>query len=186
MDRNSKTFKIAMGGICLALAVIFMFGATIVPGVELTLFAISSLFTAVMILETGKQDSTHAGVGGALLVFAGASILGFILIPNKLALIPYVAMFGYYPILKFYIEKVNSGIIQVVLKVIYFAAATCLALLCFKTVIAQSIHMPDYPVAVLIIAGTLLLLLYDFVLSFLIDWYMRRFKTGDSSKFTLS
>ena len=175
-----------MGGICLALAVIFMFGATIVPGVELTLFAISSLFTAVMILETGNQESTHAGVGGAALVFLGASLLGFILIPNKLALIPYVAMFGYYPILKFYIEKINSGILQIVLKVIYFAAATCLALLCFKTVIAQSIHMPDYPVAVLIIGGIVLLMLYDFVMTFLINWYIRRFKTGDASNYKLS
>lgn len=180
-----------MGGICLALAVIFMFGATIVPGVELTLFAISSLFTAVMILETGSGDSggrpnPHAGVGGALLVYLGASLLGLILIPNKLALIPYVAMFGYYPILKFYIEKINSGIIQVIFKAVYFAAATCLALLCFKAVIAQSIHMPDYPVAVLIIGGIILLMLYDFVMTFLINWYIRRFRTGDASNYKLS
>ncbi|MCQ2545089.1 MAG: hypothetical protein MJ144_01490 [Clostridia bacterium] len=178
MNRNSKTFKIAMGGICLALAVIFIFGATIVPGVELTLFAISSLFTAIMILETS--------VGGSALVFAGASLLGFILIPNKLALIPYVAMFGYYPILKYYIEKINSGILQIAFKAIYFAAAICLALLCFKTVIAQSIHMPDYPMAILIVGGIILLLLYDFVMTFLINWYIRRFKTGDSSSYKLS
>ena len=178
MDRNTKTFKFALGGICLALAVIFMFGATIVPGIELTLFAISSLFTAIMILETGA--------GGGALVYAGASLLGIILIPNKLALIPYVAMFGYYPVLKFYIEKINSGILQIVLKIIYFAAASCIALLCFKTVIAQSIHMPDYPLAILIIAGILLLLLYDFVMTFLINWYIRRFKTGDASNYKLS
>ena len=72
--------KIALGGICLALTVIFLFGGSIVPGIELTLFAISSLFTAVMILETG--------VKGGVLLYAGAVLLGFAIIPNKLAMIP--------------------------------------------------------------------------------------------------
>ena len=52
MKRN-KTFKIALGGICLALAVIFMFGAAFVPGIDMTLFAIASLFTVILIIETG-------------------------------------------------------------------------------------------------------------------------------------
>ena len=91
-----------MGGICTALAVIFMFGASFVPGIELTLFLISSLFTAVMVIE--------AGVAGGLSVFAAASLLGLILIPNKLALIPYVFCFGYYAVLKYYIEKIKSGV----------------------------------------------------------------------------
>ena len=119
-------------------------------------------------------------------MFAGASILGLILIPNKVAIVPYVVLFGYYPILKFYIEKIKSGIMQVVCKTIYFAAVLSLGLLAFKSVIAQSINLPDYPVALLIVAGTLVMLLYDFVLTFLINWYIRRFKTGDASSFKLS
>lgn len=186
MNRNSRTFKNTLGGICLALAVIFMFAATFVPGVELTLFAISSLFTAVVIIETGNPKSFHCGTTGAALMFAGASILGLVLIPNKVAIIPYVVLFGYYPILKFYIEKIKSGIMQVVCKTIYFAAVLSLGLLAFKSVIAQSINLPDYPVALLIVAGTLVMLLYDFVLTFLINWYIRRFKTGDASSFKLS
>ena len=186
MNRNSRTFKITLGGICLALAVIFMFAETFVPGVELTLFAISSLFTAVVIIETGNPKSFHCGTAGAALMFAGASILGLVLIPNKVAIVPYVVLFGYYPILKFYIEKIKSGIMQVVCKTIYFAAVLSLGLLAFKSVIAQSINLPDYPVALLIVAGTLVMLLYDFVLTFLINWYIRRFKTGDASSFKLS
>lgn len=81
--KTSKTMKIALGGICLALTVIFLFGGSIVPGIELTLFAISSLFTAVMILETG--------VKGGVLLYAGAVLLGFAIIPNKLAMIPYAS-----------------------------------------------------------------------------------------------
>ena len=166
MNRNNKSFKIALGGICLALAVIFMFGATFVPGVDLTLFAISSLFTVIMIIETG--------VGGGLLVYAGACILGFILIPGKIAIIPYVFFFGYYGIVKYFIEKSKSGVVQIVLKLIFFAALMCLGILFFKAVLAESINLPGYPSAVLIGGGTLMLLLYDYILTFIISFYRRR------------
>ena len=168
MVPNTKTGKIAMGGICTALAVIFMFGASFVPGIELTLFLISSLFTAVMVLE--------AGAAGGLSVFAAASLLGLILVPNKLALIPYIFCFGYYAVLKFYIEKIKSGVLQMTIKVVYFAAIVLLGLLVFKSVLTAGIHMPDWPVAGLIIAGIVILVLYDYVMTFLINWYRRRFK----------
>ncbi len=157
-----------MGGICTALAVIFMFGASFVPGIELTLFLISSLFTAVMVLE--------AGAAGGLSVFGAASLLGLILVPNKLALIPYIFCFGYYAVLKFYIEKIKSGVLQMTLKVIYFAAVLFVGLFFFKSVFTSGIHAPDWPVGGLFAAGLVMLVLYDYILTFLINWYRRRFK----------
>ena len=165
--KQSKTGKIAMGGICTALAVIFMFGASFVPGIELTLFLISSLFTAVMVIE--------AGVAGGLSVFAAASLLGLILVPNKLAIIPYIFCFGYYAVLKFYIEKIKSGLLQILVKVIYAAALMCVGFLLFRAVLASSVHTPDWPVAGLILAGIVMMILYDYVMTFLINWYIRRF-----------
>ena len=163
---RSKTFKIALGGICLALAVIFMFGATFVPGIDLTLFALSSVFTVIMIIETG--------IGGGLLLYAGACILGLILIPGKIALVPYIFFFGYYGIVKYFIEKSKSGAVQISLKLIFFAALMCLGILLFKSVLASGIHLPDYPSAVLIIGGTLFLLVYDYILTFIISFYRRK------------
>ena len=166
--KQNKTGKIALGGICTALAVIFMFGASFVPGIELTLYLISSLFTAVMVLE--------AGVAGGLSVFAAASLLGLILVPNKLALIPYIICFGYYAVLKLFIEKTKSGVLQIILKVIYFAAVLLIGLLVFKSVLTAGVHMPDWPVGGLIAAGLVMMILYDYVMTFLINWYRRRFK----------
>ena len=165
---KSKTGKIAMGGICTALAVIFMFGASFVPGIELTLFLISSLFTAVMVLETGAA--------GGLSVYAASSLLGLILVPNKMALIPYIICFGYYAVLKYYIEKIKSGILQMTLKVIYFAAVLFIGLFVLKSVFTAGVHMPDWPVGGLFAAGLVMMILYDYILTFLINWYIRRFK----------
>lgn len=166
--KNNRTGKIALGGICTALAVIFMFGASFVPGIELTLYLISSLFTAAMVIE--------AGAAGGLSVFAASSLLGLILVPNKLALVPYIFCFGYYAVLKLYIEKIKSGVLQIILKVIYFAAVLVIGLLVFKSILTAGVHMPDWPVGGLIAAGLVMMILYDYVMTFLINWYRRRFK----------
>ena len=103
--KNKNVYKITLGGICLALTLVFMFGASIVPGAEMTLYAVSSLFIAVMIIETGVK-------GGAAL-YAAAVLLGLLIVPNKIGILPYACVFGLYGIVKFYIEKVKNPVMQV-------------------------------------------------------------------------
>lgn len=176
--KSSKTSKIALGGICLALTVVFMFAGSIVPGIELTLFAVSSLFTAVMIIETG--------VKGGILMYAAAVILGLVIIPNKLAMIPYAFFFGYYGILKYYIEKLKGRYIQLIVKIIFFAVVLCTGLIGFKELLLGSIHLPDYPVAVLIIAGIVMMVVYDYIYTMLINFYVRRIKNKGVDNMKLS
>ncbi len=178
MER-SKTFQIALGGICLALTIAFMFGGSFVPGIELTLFAVSSLFTAVMIIETGTL--------GGVLLFAAACLLGFFLIPNKAAILPYIFFFGYWPILKLYAERISRPVLQIVCKCAFFALVLCVCLLGFRELFASAVSLPDFPVVVLIAAGTGLLLLYDLILTYLIHYYFRRIKrTGREEDLKLS
>ena len=176
--KSSKTSKIALGGICLALTVVFMFAGSIVPGIELTLFAVSSLFTAVMIIETG--------VKGGILMYAAAVILGLVIIPNKLAMIPYAFFFGYYGILKYYIEKLKGRYIQLIVKIIFFAVVLCTGLIGFNELLLGSIHLPDYPVAVLIIAGIVMMVVYDYIYTMLINFYVRRIKNKGVDNMKLS
>jgi hypothetical protein len=172
-NRSSVT---ALGGICLALTLVFLFAGSVIPGVELTLFALSSLFVAVMILESGT--------GAAVLLYIAAAILGLFIIPNKLAMIPYIFCFGYYGILKFYIEKLHSGILQVIIKAAFFAVLLCVGLLGFKSLLLGSIHLPDYPVYLLIAAGILMMLVYDYIYTLCISFYLKRIrrKGGDNIK----
>ena len=182
MDQNNqkrnRTFQIAFGGICLVLTLLCMFGGAFIPGVDLTLFAAASFFTAVMIIETG--------VGGGALLFAGASVLGLIIIPNKAALIPYIFLFGYYGILKLFIEKIRSPVLQVLLKCVFFAAALCVGLLGFRELLAAGIDLPDYAPWILIPAGVIFLLLYDYIFTLAVRWYSRRMKKAGSDDLTLS
>lgn len=162
------TYKIALGGICLALTVAFMFGASIVPGVELTLYAISSVFIAVMIIETGVKG----GIG----LYAAAVLLGLLIVPNKLGILPYACLFGLYGVVKYYIEKIKNPVGQMILKVIFFGAEVTAVLMAFQGLLLGNIEIPDLPIAVLVIAGTLFLLLYDVLYTLLIRIYRERFK----------
>lgn len=168
MKERNRTFKIALGGVCLALTLVFMALGSFVPGVELTLFLIASVFTAVMVIETGA--------GGACLFYAAASLLGFFVIPGKAGLIPYIFCFGFYPILKYFIESLKNRPLQLAAKTVFFAALLTVGLLFFRELLASSVNFPDAPVAVLIIAGTAMMLLYDAALTYLIGFYMRRFR----------
>lgn len=176
--KQTKTSKIALGGICLALTMVFMFAGSVVPGIELTLFAISSLFTAVMILE--------AGTGSAVLLYAAAVLLGLIILPNKLAIIPYAFFFGYYGIFKFYAEKLKSRWAQLSCKLLLFAAVLCVGLLGFKSLLLGSIALPDYPVWILISGGIAMMLLYDYIFTFFIRFYLRRIKNRGADNIKLS
>lgn len=176
--KKSKTSTIALGGICLALTVIFMFAGSIVPGIELTLFAVSSLFTAVMIMESG--------VKGGVIMYGAAVLLGLVLIPSKLAMIPYAFFFGYYGIVKYFIEKLHRGSLQIIIKAAFFAAVLCVGLIGFKELLLGSIHLPDYPVWLLIIAGILMLLVYDYIYTLLINFYLKRVKNRGADNIKLS
>lgn len=176
--KKTKTSTIALGGICLALTVIFMFAGSIVPGIELTLFAVSSLFIAVMIMESG--------IRAGILLYAAAVILGLLLIPNKLAMIPYVFFFGYYGILKFFIEKIHNAVIQIIIKVCFFAVILCIGLLGFKELLLGSVSLPDYPAAVLIVAGILMMLVYDYIYTLIINMYLKRIKNRGTDNIKLS
>lgn len=176
--RNKNTFKLALGGICLALTIVFMFAGSIVPGIELTLFAISSLFVAVMIME--------AGVGGGIMLYAAAVILGLILVPGKLALVPYIFLFGYYGLVKYFIEKVRSGISQIIIKVIFFAAVLCIGFLGFKEILLDAVDLPNYPVVILIIGGVVLMMLYDYIYTLAINIYINKVQRKGVDNFKLS
>ena len=177
-EKRSRSFQIAFGGICLALTLLCLLGGAFIPGVDLTLYAFASFFTALMVIETG--------IGGGFLLFAGACLLGLIIIPDKTAMIPYVFLFGYYGILKFFIEKIRSAPLQIICKCAFFAAALCVGLLGFRELLASGVDLPGLASGILIPAGVLFLLLYDYIFTLIIGWYYRRIKKTGGSDLRLS
>ncbi len=168
---NKRTQNIAIGGICLAGSVLSVFLASIVPGAELTLYAVSSLFVAVMIME--------AGMRGGWMMYSGTVLLCLILIPNKLALIPYIFFFGLYGIIKFYAEKNKHLVIQLAVKATVFLIVFGVGYLFFRELFFGNIQLPDFPLPILVLAGLAFLFLYDFIFTQMIQLYRKRIKRTD-------
>jgi hypothetical protein len=163
---NKSTSNIAIGGICLAGSVLSVFLASIIPGAELTLYAVSSLFVAVMIIE--------AGMRGGWMVYGGTILLSFILIPNKLALIPYVFFFGLYGIIKYYSEQNRHAAIQLGIKASVFLVVFGIGYLFFRELFFGNIKIPELSLPILAFAGLAFLFLYDFIFTQIIQIYRRR------------
>ncbi len=168
MNSSKNTFKIAFGGICLAFTVVAVFMASIVPGLELTFYAVSSLFTAAVIIESG--------IKAGLMLYGASCILCFILIPDKAALIPFVFFFGIYGVIKFIAEKAKNPFGQIIIKTLFFMAIFGTGFFFFKSLFFGNISLPDYSLWVLIPGSLLIFILYDYIYTLMIKLYRQRIK----------
>jgi uncharacterized membrane protein YedE/YeeE len=110
--RMSTAKRIALSGVLLALVVIVLYAESIAPTSKLTLYALSSFFVSVIVMESG--------VGSGWFFYVASSLLSLIIVPDKLDLVPYFAFFGVYGILKYYIERLNKLILEYILKYAFF------------------------------------------------------------------
>lgn len=174
---SSGAGSLALGGIFLALTMVFMFGASFVPGVELTLYAFSSLFVGFMVIEKGPKQG--------IILYVAAALLGLILVPNKIGVLPYIAFFGYYGVLKFYIEKLHKPAAQVAVKVVFFAVIMFAALKLGGEILFGSSPVPGMPVAVFYVGGIAMMLVFDLIYTLAIKIYCQRIKRQKQPEFKL-
>ncbi len=166
VNNNKRIKGIALGGILLAFTVICVFLASILPTSVLSLYAISSLFIAVIIIEFG----TKAGWA----FYIASSILSVILVP-RLEVIPFVVFFGLYGLIKLYIERLSSRVLEYVLKLVYFNICLFFGLFFLKELILSGINLakPIYIIAAIL---EVVFIVYDYVYTLFIRFYASQLK----------
>lgn len=158
---------IALGGVLLALSLVCLYAASFVPGLEITFYSIASVFVPIMMIES-------KGKGGWLL-YVACSLMSLLILPNKVAAIPYIFFFGIYGIIKFYIEKIKNPIVQLILKFSIFTGIILVAYNFFYSLFFGVITLKDAPPVILLAMGEVFFLFYDFILTGIINYYYRRF-----------
>lgn len=183
---RTPAFTIAFGGVCLALTVICYYLGGIVPGMNLTLYAVGSFFVGLMVLETG--------ISGGLILYAAAGILLFLLMPNKLAMLPYAFFFGPYGIIRELTGKIGAGtegdarhrrsmtIIRLAIRSAFFLAVFLVGFFCFRELFFSAIKLPDYADVLVVIGGVAMFILYDAMYELLGQIYLKRFKGRKEKK----
>lgn len=187
--KGLSAYHMALGGILLALCIAGTFMSSVMPGVEMTLLLAAS---AGIFIFCGE-----AGIYGGFVLYAAACLLSLALVPNKLAVVPLALVFGLYPLVKYLLEKLwnaPGSILRawgkditpkrlgcLLCKTVYYAAAGILSVTVFRKLFlgeAAFSFLPsagDLAPAVLLLAGWVVFLAYDVILSECAAVYHKRF-----------
>ena len=167
---NKKTFKIAYCALIAAISTVLMLLTSFIPigTYALPIFA-GALLVSIVIEYNCKW---------ALGVYAVVSILSSFLAGDKEAVVFFIALFGYYPILKNIFESNIKNKVPVwVLKFAVFNAAAVAAF--FFTTFVLGIPAEEYTVFgiympyLFLIFGNVLFLFYDKSLTVLVMFYVK-------------
>ena len=94
-----QTKKITISAVCIALGILFMALGFFIEMLDLTAAALCSCLMALVFIEVGDKY--------AIAVWLGTSILGLVFFTASLVWVTYFLIFGIYPILKAYVERLK-------------------------------------------------------------------------------
>ncbi len=174
MAKRKSSFdkRIVICGVLVALSVIIMYLGSAIEVLDLTMSAIVSLLVVVIVIEMGYSY--------AWLAYFATSILALLLLYQKSPAIFYFCFMGYYPILKSYVERIGSGVLRWIIKLVIgnaaiaFMVATVLAFINWGFVKIEDYS--DFTGGMLIVTyalGLAAFIMYDVALTKLITLYFR-------------
>ena len=105
-----KTKKITLSAMIIALSTVLMVLGAMVDVLDLSVCALASLFVAFVYIEIGSPYT--------FCVWLATSLLTFVFFPGSIIWLEYLLVFGIYPILKAYIEKLPRKV-WIILKLAY-------------------------------------------------------------------
>lgn len=172
--RNKLAFRISLGGIISAVCLMLMFCTGMFPMLDYTIPAFAGFLMVVMIVETSSK--------WAVTTYFVVSALCLVITPNYEATMLFILFMGYYPILKFYLDRLESKVLAWSVKYAVFNLAAVVFFLAFQYVftsvdLLEGMDMfGKFAVPVLWIMGNVFFWLYDKVLGQLVDLYVKWFR----------
>ena len=151
-----------------ALTVLCVYLASVLPAGRLFLYCLSSVFASVVIIE--------AGLSTGWAFYAATFIIMFIILPDRLRVLPFAAFFGYYACVKYLAEKVKNLVAEYIIKLAVFNAAVVLFYFAaIKTFFAAGLD-PRVSPWLLLAAAEIIFFIYDYVFTLFIDYYKKNIR----------
>ncbi|MGF7397389.1 hypothetical protein PQ689_11530 [Thermoanaerobacterium thermosaccharolyticum] len=164
---NAKS--LSLGGVIAALNIVILFIASIMPTSRLFFLVVSSFAISIMVIETGSM--------GGFVFYLATSALSLILIPNKMISIYYICFFGFYGIIKSYIEKKHiRRYMELALKLIVFNISLFTVYIIFDRIFMMKVFVTGFPFIAFFILLQISFLVYDYVYTVFISFYYRNVK----------
>lgn len=171
---NRTSYKVALGGIISALCLVSMFLTGVIPVLSLALPMISG--TLMMIIK--EEVSTR----WSFLTYVAVSLLSMFITFDKEASIMFIFLFGLYPILKTFFDKINNKFLRGVTKLAYYNIAVTIAfqivffIFGMQELADQMNKYFEHGMLILLIATNPVFLMYDYTLNGFINMYYKVLK----------
>ena len=146
--------KLSLSGILLALTVITLLVESFAPTGRLSLYALSSFFVSVIVLEFG--------IGAGWVFYIASAVLAFVVLPNKLETLPFILFFGVYGLIKYHIERLRNIFVEYALKLAFFGLVLAAAILFVREFLLSMTEL-SLPWGALIALAVAVFLVYDYV-----------------------
>lgn len=158
--KMKNSLKIAFCGITTALSILFMF----LGGVIYLFSYIMPMLAGVLMIMVKKTFGTSS----AVLTYVSTSLLSFILVADKECMLMYVMFFGFYPILKCYLEKIKNKPVRFIVKSVIFN----LLMLLVQVILFYVFGIPFFEneggialMVLFVVMLNILFIVYDFMLN---------------------
>ncbi len=163
------TKKLTTSAIMSALTLVCLFGSVYLPTGRIALLALTSMCILVTVARCGARYGW--------LQYAATSFLALLLIPFKFQVLMFIAILGYYPMLKLHIEGIRKIWLEWLVKIMFFTALLIVVYFLVKFVLLRYISLGAIfnvvlaHATVVVIAAEIIFVIYDYLLSFFARYY---------------
>ncbi len=165
-----NTSKTALSGMAVALGTVIMLLASAIPTLEYAIPALSGFMVLFILVELG--------VGWGAGVYFATSLVSLFIVPNKEAVGMYIALFGLYPIVKFYVDrlpKVPSYIIKAVFFVVMTVGVYFVMIKFFSIATELLEDLTKITLPILVILGLVAFFVFDRAMSVIAVRYKKKY-----------
>ena len=157
---------------CVALSTVIMLASSLLPTLTYAIPGIAALLVLFMQIEC----SPKWGFG----VFVATSIISAIVVPYKEAVGIYIAVLGYYPLIKAYFDKIRNKYLSYLVKSAFFTVVIVATYWVMMYVFGISTELLEegerFFIPILVVLGLVAFLLYDKAMTMLEIAYYRKWQ----------
>lgn len=157
-----KSNNITQSGIIIALTLAILYSTSLLPISTLSILTLASCLIPISLIRTSLKST--------ILVYLASSILSFFLVPINISIL-YTLFFGVYGIIKFFIEKLNNIILEIILKLSVFNILLFTIYVIFKMFIGFKLN---FSILLFVAAAQIIFLIYDYALTIVISYFYNR------------
>lgn len=166
------SYRVALGGIVSALCLVTMFLAGIITPLYLLLPMIAGTLL-VLIAE-------EVSISWALLTYIAVSLLSLLITADKEAALIFIMLFGHYPILRYYLQKIKLSPLRFAVKLMIFNICAVsffyvtVYLFGIKEMLEDMSDFGKYGSYIMLGVCNVVFILYDFNLDLVYKGYIKR------------